>query len=108
MKPCESWCVSARREIWRSWRPEAFRARAAWSFCGGRRSLTLDGARCALCLDDGMLLGAARRRPFCEVELELVSGEAAPMLAFAAYLQEHHALREERKSKFVRASELVD
>ena len=46
--------------------------------------LTLDGARCALCLDDGMLLGAARRRPFCEVELELVSGEAAPMLAFAA------------------------
>ena len=29
--------------------------------------LTLDGARCALCLDDGMLLGAARRRPFCEV-----------------------------------------
>ena len=70
--------------------------------------LTLDGARCALCLDDGMLLGAARRRPFCEVELELVSGEAAPMLAFAAYLQEHHALREERKSKFVRASELVD
>ena len=70
--------------------------------------LTLDGARCALCLDDGMLLGAARRRPFCEVELELVSGEAAPMLAFAAYLQEHHALREERKSKFVRASELVE
>ena len=70
--------------------------------------LTLDGTRCALCLDDGMLLGAARRRPFCEVELELVSGEAAPMLAFAAYLQEHHALREERKSKFVRASELVD
>ena len=56
--------------------------------------LTLDGAR--------------RRRPFCEVELELVSGEAAPMLAFAAYLQEHHALREERKSKFVRASELAD
>ena len=55
-----------------------------------------------------MLLGAARRRPFCEVELELVSGEAAPMLAFAAYLQEHHALREERKSKFVRASELAE
>ena len=54
-----------------------------------------------------MLLGAARR-PFCEVELELVSGEAAPMLAFAAYLQEHHALREERKSKFVRASELAE
>ena len=70
--------------------------------------LTLDGMRCALCLDDGMLLGAARRRPFCEVELELVSGEAAPMLAFAAYLQEHHALREERKSKFVRASELAE
>ena len=69
--------------------------------------LTLDGTRCALCLDDGMLLGAARR-PFCEVELELVSGEAAPMLAFAAYLQEHHALREERKSKFVRASELAE
>ena len=43
-----------------------------------------------------------------QVELELVSGEAAPMLAFAAYLQEHHALREERKSKFVRASELAE
>lgn len=23
---------------WRSWRPEAFRARAAWSFCGGQQS----------------------------------------------------------------------
>ena len=70
--------------------------------------LALNGARCALCLDDGILLGAARRRPFCEVELELASGEAAPMLAFAAYLQEHHALREERKSKFVRAAELAE
>ena len=69
--------------------------------------LTLDGARCALCLDDGILLGAARRRPFCEVELELTEGEAGPMLAFAAYLQETYALREERKSKFVRAAELL-
>ena len=69
--------------------------------------LTLDGARCALCLDDGVLLGAARRRPFCEVELELTEGEPAPMLAFAGYLQQTYGLREERKSKFVRAAELI-
>ena len=90
----------------------ALAARGVSRMCGVeflRRTaeLTLDGARCALCLDDGILLGAARRRPFCEVELELVSGEAAPMLAFAAYLQETYALREERKSKFVRAAELL-
>ena len=38
--------------------------------------LTLDGARCALCLDDGILLGAARRRPFCEVLSQAASVEA--------------------------------
>ena len=76
-----------------------------------RRSACLylpDGVRIELDADVGTLRGGANTCPLCEVELELVSGEAAPMLAFAAYLQEHHALREERKSKFVRASELVD
>lgn len=70
--------------------------------------LTLDGARCALCLDDGMLARRGAAAAVLRGGAGAVSGEAAPMLAFAAYLQEHHALREERKSKFVRASELVD
>ena len=103
------------RELVRLGAPEeltALAARGVSRTCGVeflRRTaeLTLDGTRCALCLDDGVLLGAARRRPFCEVELELTEGEAGPMLAFAAYLQETYALREERKSKFVRAAELL-
>ena len=69
--------------------------------------LTLEGTRCALCLDDGVLLGAARRRPFCEAELELISGPVEPMLALADELRERYALREERQSKFVRAAELA-
>lgn len=65
-----------------------------------------DGTRCMLCADSGQLLGGCRKRPFCEVELELTAGPAEPMLAFAGELRERYALREERKSKFVRAAEL--
>ena len=63
---------------------------------------------CEVCLDDGVLLGTARRRPFCEVELELVSGPLEPMLELSGYLQERYGLHEERRSKFVRAAELTD
>ena len=66
------------------------------------------GMRCALCLDYGTLRGGARRRPFCEVELELAAGDMAQMLSLAAYLRQTYGLREETRSKFVRAAELAD
>ena len=66
-----------------------------------------DGTVCALCADSGHFLGGARRRPFCEVELELTSGSAEAMLAFARALAARYGLREERNSKFVRAAALA-
>ena len=61
-----------------------------------------------LCADSGQFLGGARRRPFYEVELELRTGDVQPVLAFAAALCASCGLHEEKKSKFVRAAELVD
>ena len=65
------------------------------------------GTACFLCADSGQLLGV-RRRPFHEVELELISGPVEPMVAFARTLCADQGLREEPRSKFVRAAELAE
>ena len=79
------------------------------SFVRRTAELALEGGtRCMLCADSGQFLGGARRRPFYEVELELRTGDVQPVLAFAAALCASCGLHEEKKSKFVRAAELVD
>ncbi len=92
---------------------ETLTASGAERVCGvqfSRKTAPLqleDGTVCALCADSGHFLGGARRRPFCEVELELTSGSAEAMLAFARALAARYGLREERNSKFVRAAALA-
>ena len=91
----------------------ALTAGGAARVCGvqfSRKTVPLrlaDGTMCALCADRGHFLGGAHRRPFCEVELELTSGSAEAMLAFARALAARYDLREEPNSKFVRAAALA-
>ena len=66
------------------------------------------GTRCFFCADSGHFLGGARRRPFYEVELELSAGTLSGVLPFAEALKERYGLREEEKSKFLRAAELTE
>jgi inorganic triphosphatase YgiF len=57
-----------------------------------------------LCLDHGLLRGAAQEQPFAEVEIELLpGGTPADLTALAAALGEHVALTPEPRTKLQRA-----
>lgn len=77
--------------------------------CGAsftRRTVPLrlpDGSTATLCADLGVLTGGGNETPLCELELELESGAAEQMLAFAAGLARRYALTPEPESKYVRA-----
>lgn len=60
-----------------------------------------------LALDSGVLLGAGKELPLCEVELELKSGSWESLVAYAAAFAEKHALAAEPASKFRRALALT-
>lgn len=79
--------------------------------CGAeflRRAIRLetDGAALEVALDFGRLFRGNRELPICEVEVELKSGEEAAVREFAGELAERFGLKEEAKSKFVRAVSL--
>lgn len=56
-----------------------------------------------LALDEGVLTGADRQIPLCEVEVELKEGTRESCLAFADGLAETYGLQPEESSKFRRA-----
>lgn len=66
-----------------------------------------DGTVCELCGDVGALMGGSREEAFCEVELEVKSGDAETVAAFADELMERFDLQEEPRSKFARAAALA-
>ena len=66
-----------------------------------------DGTTCELCGDVGMLVGGSNEEFLCEVELELKSGDADTVEAFAGELMDRFDLQEEPRSKFARASALA-
>lgn len=59
-----------------------------------------------LALDTGILTGGAQALPLCEVELELKSGDANEMTAYALQLAALYSLQPEQDSKFRRAMRL--
>ena len=63
----------------------------------------LDGAKVEVALDVGRLFKGERECPICEVEVELKTGNAEKAVEFAENLAKKFGLREETKSKFVRA-----
>ena len=66
-----------------------------------------DGTVCELCGDVGALMGGSREEAFCEVELEVKTGDAETVAAFAGELMERFGLQEEPRSKFARAAALA-
>lgn len=75
-----------------------------------RRSADLrfaDGTVCELAADVGALAGGTREEALCELELELKSGSADTVSAFAEELKERFGLRDEPRSKFARAEALA-
>ena len=67
----------------------------------------VDGTVCELCGDTGMLVGGTKEENFCEIEVELKSGDAETAETFARELQARFDLTEEPRSKFARASALA-
>lgn len=66
-----------------------------------------DGTKCELCGDVGQFTGKGKTAPLCELELELTAGKAETMLDFSRELQKKYGLLEQKKSKAVRARELL-
>ena len=80
--------------------------------CGARfvryaASVDIGTAVVELALDLGVLTGADRELPLCEVEVELKSGSRETAAAFAALLARKYDLLPETKSKFRRALDLA-
>ena len=67
-----------------------------------------DGTVCELCGDIGMLVGGTREENLCEIEVELKSGSADVVKAFADGLMKRFGLQEESRSKFARAAALAE
>lgn len=66
-----------------------------------------DGTKCELCGDVGQFTAAGSASPLCEMEIELTEGAEETMLQFARKVQEVYRLSEQKKSKVVRARELI-
>ena len=81
-------------------------------FCGAKftrlaKTIELPGGAVELALDQGVLLGGGREKPFAEVEVELKSGEDDLARAFAEALAQEYGLQEQPKSKLARAMALT-
>jgi len=70
-------------------------------------TVQLEGAVAEVALDRGVLLGGGKELPFCEVEVELKSGDPAAVSAFGQQLSRRFGLEPEQQSKFRRASLLA-
>lgn len=80
--------------------------------CGARfvrlaALISLPTGTVELALDEGILLGAGKEVPLCEVEVELKAGSDDAALAFGAALAEKYHLTPETKGKVERAMALV-
>ena len=90
------------------WELEELLSDGALPVCGAaflRRAvmLELDGTTAELALDCGRLFRGQKELPLCEMEVELKEGSEAAVRRFAEDLAKQFGLKEEPKSKFVRA-----
>lgn len=81
--------------------------------CGAefdRKSVCLfmdEGVRIEFAGDQGVLFGGGRKMPICELELELLYGDAGSLPPLCAQLENDYNLTEERRSKYERARSLA-
>ena len=80
--------------------------------CGARftrlaKTVTWEDAQLEIALDQGVLLGGGREKPFWEVEVELKDGPESAAEGFAEALAREFGLKPEKISKFRRALNLA-
>ncbi len=90
-----------------AWAREGLYPLCAARFTRQRKTLSLPEFTAELALDRGVLLGAGREMPLCELELELISGSEAALVEYAKNLATQHGLKPEPDSKFRRAMALA-
>lgn len=76
--------------------------------CGAKftryaKTISLENAEVELALDHGYLFAGDRKKPLCEVEVELKSGDMQACRQYARQLAAEFMLEEEPRSKFARA-----
>ncbi len=77
--------------------------------CGARFTrLACDVGSAELALDSGILLGAGKEIPLCEVEAEHKQGDPTETLALAQVIMDRYGLQPEPRSKFARAIALAE
>ena len=89
------------------WAESGFVPLCAARFVRQRRCLSLPEFTAELALDQGLLLGAGREMPLCELELELISGSETALVEYAGNLASQYGLQPEPESKFRRAMALA-
>ena len=72
------------------------------------RRLTAEGAEIEVDVDEGMMSAAGHEMPLCEIEIELVSGEAASAMALARRIANEVPVKLGVMSKAERGFALVD
>jgi inorganic triphosphatase YgiF len=82
--------------------------------CGAefdRRAVTLyldEGVRIEIAGDLGYLFAGEKKEPICELELELLYGDAASLPPLCSQLMAEYDVHEEKRSKYQRAKALAD
>lgn len=67
-----------------------------------------DGVRIEMAGDLGYLFSGDKKQPICELELELLYGDAGSLPPLCSQLIEHYDLHEEQRSKYQRARALSE
>lgn len=67
-----------------------------------------EGVRIEMAGDLGYLFAGDKREPICELELELLYGDAASLAPLCSQLMESYEITEEKRSKYQRAKALRD
>lgn len=67
-----------------------------------------DGVRIEMAGDLGYLFSGDKREPICELELELLYGDAASLPPLCEQLMESYDIQEEKRSKYQRAKALSE
>lgn len=100
-------CKLSGVEALSQWAIEGFFPLCAARFIRQRKILSFPEFTAELVLDRGLLLGAGREMPLCELELELTSGSEAALVDYGQKLAEKYGFVPESDSKFRRAFALA-
>ena len=106
------WCAETVAELFAKSEREAISFDNLTAVCGARftrlaKTVELPGCSVEIALDTGVLIGADRESPLCELEVECKAGSESAAAVWAERLALRFGLEREVRSKFFRASLLA-